>query len=119
VRHNLPIPKLTPVQRAMIDSKTIKSTAPNGCWIYSGCKTGNRPTISINNINNIPYLIARLIMNVPPNLCVLHTCDNPSCINPSHLWIGTYTQNMRDMTIKGRNKRGPGGRPRHTYIWDI
>lgn len=62
------------------------------------------------NIKHKAYISHRLAyefsnLESPGDMQVLHSCDNPLCCNPSHLFLGTRQDNMRDMLKKGRNNK--------------
>ena len=65
------------------------------------------------------YAWERVNGPVPEGLLVLHTCDNPGCVNPAHLFVGTFGDNNRDTVAKGRHYtpfgRGPRCRRGHEF----
>lgn len=83
----------------------IKFFAPGECWEWTGSKdkTG-RAKFRLHGESTIAARTAYLLANgeFDRSCLILHTCDNPSCVNPEHLFLGTHRDNMIDMTIKGR-----------------
>lgn len=87
---------------------------PNGdCWLWTGCKLPKGyGQIGIANVPALAHRVSYELANgpIPEGLHVLHACDNPSCVNPTHLLAGTPKDNMQDMISKGRKKNGFDGR---------
>jgi len=86
-----------------------KVNKTDGCWVWTGRKDGGGyGKLKIQNKECGAHRCSWEIHHgsIPDNLYVLHTCDNPLCVNIGHLFLGTHTDNMRDCIAKGRAKVG-------------
>lgn len=87
----------------------IKKGTPDECWYWTGAHTpAGYGVISVNNHMTTAHRIVYILIygEVDDNLIVCHTCDNPPCCNPNHLFIGTHKTNAEDKVKKGRQPRG-------------
>lgn len=82
---------------------------PFACWTYLGGRDKDGyGIISIANRSRRAHRVAFEVWigKIPDSLCVLHSCDNPPCVNPAHLFLGTDLDNARDRDAKGRGASG-------------
>lgn len=92
-------------------ARVDRSGGPDSCWPWTGATTRTRygqmwwqgKKVSAHRL-----ALALAQGSIEEDLDVLHTCDNPPCCNPAHLFEGTHTQNMVDMVSKGRNAPNQG-----------
>ena len=94
---------------SLIERFMAKVEVTHHCWNWVGAKrwvgygvigsNGKTPTSS-----RVAYELFK--GEIPDGFCVLHTCDNPACVNPDHLWLGTQSNNIVDMVLKGRQAKG-------------
>jgi hypothetical protein len=82
------------------------------CWNWiAGKHPSGHGQISVGGRKGRPQFAHRLSYEwekgpVPDGLCVCHKCDNPSCVRPDHLFVGTRKDNLDDMRRKNRQARG-------------
>jgi hypothetical protein len=95
----------TPFERFLL--YISDSTHPGDCWLWEGIFSHNGyGRFRMTGGKRIPahrYSFELFKGKIKKGLLVLHTCDNPPCVNPAHLWTGTTKQNMQDMSRKGRS----------------
>lgn len=101
------------IARPLAERFWEKVQKTEGCWLWLGCcKPKGRARFRIDAQQPMGYA-ARVSWElaygpVPPGLHVLHHCDNPGCVRPDHLFLGTQADNVHDMERKGRGRKAQG-----------
>lgn len=83
----------------------INKKSDSECWEWLGHKDHhNYGIIAIDHKRYRAHRLSWMLVNgdIPDNKLVMHLCDNPSCVNPNHLKLGTQDDNMKDCKSKGR-----------------
>ncbi len=83
----------------------VKVQKTSGCWLWTGSLTKGYGHFRVHGQLMYAHRFAwerEHGRKIPDGLLVLHECDTPACVRPSHLFVGTQSDNMRDMVAKGR-----------------
>jgi len=99
------------------DKVSIKNK--QSCWEwFSGLNSHGYGVFYLKGSGKYNHLLAHRYsyshwfgVEIPKGILVLHKCDNPKCVNPFHLFLGTQAENMRDCYRKGRSKLKPYPQP--------
>ena len=100
---------LEPNRHVIFWAKVSKAPHPKGCWEWTGWRDKDGYGAFRHDGNNKRTHRLSFQMHVgpiPDGLQICHTCDNPPCVNPAHLFAGTHQDNIDDKVEKGRQATG-------------
>jgi hypothetical protein len=93
--------------------KKVNKQTESGCWEWIGALSNGYGSWGIDHKIYLTHRYSMILAGYDlQDFDVLHKCDNTKCVNPDHLFLGTHTENMRDMVSKGRHKSPTTGKPR-------
>jgi hypothetical protein len=99
----------------------VDKHGPDECWEWVGRKSKGYGYFDKNWKSIRAHVFSYELHNKPvdPGMEVIHSCDNPGCVNPAHLRQGTHLENMRDMSEHGRASRRSGEQhPMAILTWE-
>lgn len=85
-----------------------RAGAPDACWEWEGRTAGGYGRFGYGGRDRGAHVLALVLrgVEVPKGMVVMHSCDNPPCVNPHHLRVATQAENRRDCAAKGRTATG-------------
>ena len=109
-RHGTVGPSRMPTRGMSIVEKLLFYAVPveDGCWGWTGQRNGWGGYGRIGHTLAHRASYQAFIGQIPAGMLVLHHCDNPPCVNPAHLWLGTSKDNAIDRDRKRRGANGAG-----------
>jgi hypothetical protein len=117
--HNAPSKRYVALEWLLADDQRMaavgarfweKVDMSGDCWMWTASLTSaGYGRFKVKSYHSVPaHRVAFALANHehPKNMLVLHSCDNPTCVNPKHLRLGTAKDNTEDMFRRGRNRTG-------------
>lgn len=108
-------PSTKPKQKAVATRFWKHVDTTGACWVWTAAKVGGDMSMG-HGVMRLQDPVRNALVHrvswelhygpIPDGFCVLHRCDNPPCVRPDHLFLGTKADNTADMMRKGRKRGG-------------